>query len=296
MSLEWTTGLPLTALADWRLPERAGAAVAVAAQHGVQGLQFDLGGPGRGPWLDAPGHLTRLARTARAAGVVPLGVAGNVLNDIGLTAPEGTPAADQVREILLRLLDAAGELGAPLAFVPSFRRSAITGEAELRRTAQVLGAAAELAEARGLLLASENILAPGAALRLAEEVASPAFRLLLDTYNPRAAGVDTAALVAATAPHLADQIHVKDGPAGADGTPLLGDGDGRVGVTLDAVAEHAPEPRALVLENDHRGGDTEHLAADLDRLRAFAGRLHRRRTATAVTKTNTAETAGPWAS
>lgn len=296
--------LPLTALADWRLPGRGAAAVELARHHRVRGVQFDLGGPGRGPWLDAHGRLTRLARTARAAGVEPLALAGNVLNDIGLTAPEGTPAAGQVRGILVRLLDAAAQLGAPLVFVPSFRRSAIDGEAALHRTAEVLRTAAEQAEVRGIRLASENTLAPAAAGWLAEQVASPAFRLLLDTGNPRAAGVDPAELVAAVGPHLADQIHVKDGTAGTDATPLLGDGDAAVDDTLDAVRRHGPPVRALVLENDHRGGDDHRLAADLERLRALAERLRRPRTNTART-TNTAgttetapttETAGTWAS
>ncbi|MGW3451227.1 sugar phosphate isomerase/epimerase family protein [Streptomyces sp. NPDC001076] len=284
---------PLIALADWRLPGRGEAAVDLAFQHRVRGIQFDLGGPGRGPWLDAAGQPARLARTARCAGVAPLAVAGNVLNDLGLTAPEGSLDAGRVRDVLARLLDAAGELGAPLVFVPSFRRSAIDGEGAFVRTAAVLRAAAGEAAARGLLLASENTLAPRAALRLAEEVASPAFRLLLDTYNPVAAGVDPVALVAGTAGHLAGQVHVKDGP---DGTAPLGDGDGGIGATLDALAEHAVPVGALVLENDHRGGDRERLADDLDRLRAFAERLAATTAATTTTASaetvRTAETAG----
>ena len=280
---------PRIALADWRLPVRGEAAVDLAFRHRVPGLQFDLGGPRRGPWLDGPGQLTRLARTARCAGVAPLGLAGNVLNDIGLTAAEGTLDAGRVRAVLDRLLDAAGELGAPLVFVPSFRRSAIDGDRALLRTAEVLHAAARQAQARGLLLASENTLAPGAALRLAEQVASPAFRLLLDTYNPRAAGRDPRALVAAAGALLADQVHVKDGPDGDGCTPLLGDGDGDIAATLDALAEQAVPVRALVLENDHRGGDPDRLAADLERLRALAERPRGRRT-------DYAGTAGTWPS
>lgn len=280
---------PRIALADWRLPVRGEAAVDLAFRHRVPGLQFDLGGPGRGPRLDGPGRLTRLARTALSAGVAPLGIAANVLNDIGLTAAEGTLDAGRVRAVLARLLDTAEELGAPLVFVPSFRRSAIDGERALLPTAEVLRAAALRAHTRGLLLASENTLAPEAALRLAEEVASPAFRLLLDTYNPRAAGVDPRALVARAGGLLADQVHVKDGPDGAGGTPLLGDGDGDVTGTLGALAEHAVPVRALVLENDHRGGDPDRLAADLGRLRALTERAYGRRT-------DYAGTAGTWPS
>ncbi|MFG3128554.1 sugar phosphate isomerase/epimerase family protein [Streptomyces tendae] len=291
------SGPPLTALADWRLPVRGEAAVDLAFRYRVPGIQFDLGGPGRGPLLDAPGRLARLARTARAAGVVPLAVTGNVLNDIGLTAPEGTLAAARVQDVLRRLLDAAAGLGAPLVFVPSFRRSAIDTETALRRTALVLRAAAERAAARGLVLASENTLTPRASLRLIDEVGSPAFRLLLDTYNARAAGLDPVALVTTAGAHLADQVHAKDGPAGADATPLLGEGDGEVGSTLAAMAAHGPPVRALVLENDHRAGDATRLCADLDRLRALAARLRRGPGTTVADHSAEAkETAGTWAS
>ncbi|MFI9121498.1 sugar phosphate isomerase/epimerase family protein [Streptomyces bikiniensis] len=273
--------LPLTGLVDWRLPVRGEAAVDLAFQYRVDGLQFDLGGPGRGPWLDRPGTVGgtvgRLRRTAAAAGVTPLGVAANVLNDLGLTAEPGTLAAARVRSVLRRLLDVGRELGVPLVFVPSFRRSAIDGEPALRRTAEVLRWAAERARARGLLLANENVLPPHLALRLVEEVGSPAFRLLLDSYNPVGAGIDVPGLVEATAPFLADQIHLKDGRAGTAATPLLGDGDGRVDATVDAVARRLPGVRAVVLENDHRDGDGARLRADLARARAFAHRLDRRR-------------------
>lgn len=263
---------PPTGLVDWRLPVRGEAAVDLAFRYRADGLQFDLGGPGRGPRLDGRrGAVERLRRTAAAAGVAPLGVAANVLNDIGLTADAGTLAAARVRGVLRRLLDVGEELGAPLVFVPSFRAGAIDSERALLRTAEVLRPVAARAHARGLLLANENVLPALHAVRLAEEVGSPAFRLLLDTYNPVAAGLDVPGLVAVTHPWLAGQIHLKDGLAGTTATPLLGDGDGGVGATVDAVARHL-RLTAVVLENDHRDGDGPRLRADLARARAFAGR------------------------
>ncbi|MER7001235.1 TIM barrel protein [Streptomyces sp. NPDC000410] len=254
---------PVIGLAAWRLPVHGVAALQLARRVGADGVQFDLGGPGRGPWLDAPGGIDTLRGAAGELGVEVLGVAGNVLNDIGLTEP----AAEAVIE---RLLDAAEALGAPLAFVPSFRRSAIDGPTMLARTAAVLRRAAVEGEARGVMLANENVLGPEDAVTLADEVGSPLFRLLLDTYNPRAAGVDVSRLIAHAAKHFADQIHVKDGVAGTDRTPLLGDGDGEVDEALAAVSRHLPATRALVLENDYRDGDEARLAADLARARAYA--------------------------
>ncbi|MEU1229666.1 TIM barrel protein [Streptomyces sp. NPDC005828] len=267
------TRSPRVGVAGWRLPVDHFGAAALARRAGADGLQLDLGGPDRGPWLDAPGTIDRLRDDGAAHGVELLGVAGNTLNDIGLTAPAGSRDALRARRVLVRVLDTARALGAPLAFVPSFRRSAIDGPDDLRRTAAVLAWAAREADARGLLLASENALQPATARALVEQVAAPCFRLVLDTYNPRVYGVDVLALIEATHPWIAPQVHLKDGTDGIVGHELLGDGDGRVWEALAALLAHtgAP-PGALVLENDYRHGDLGRLALDIGRARARAGR------------------------
>ncbi|MFD9685931.1 sugar phosphate isomerase/epimerase family protein [Kitasatospora sp. NPDC059088] len=264
------TAAPLLGLAGWRLPGDHLDAVRLTHRAGADGLQLDLGGPGRGPWLDAPGTVERILEHCARLRVRPLAVAGNTLNDIGLHAPPGGRDALRVRRVLIRVLDAAHALGAPLAFVPSFRRSAVTDRAELDRTAAVLAWAAAEARARGLLLANENDLDPARARRLVDQVAADGFRLLLDTYNPRVAGVDAVALVEAVHPWLAPHVHLKDGTGGVVARDLLGDGDGPVRESLAALAAHGFRPEALVLENDHRDGDPVRLALDLERARDLA--------------------------
>jgi sugar phosphate isomerase/epimerase len=270
------TRSPLVGLAGWRLPGDHFDAVELAHRMGTEGLQLDLGGPGRGPWLDAAGTVDRLRDDCARYGVKPLAVAGNTLNDIGLTAPAGSQDALRARRVLIRVLDTARALGTPLAFVPSFRRSAINDMRDLRRTAAVLAWAAREAEARGLLLANENGLGPQRARTLAEEVAAPSFRLLLDTYNPRASGLDVLALIEATHEWIAPQIHLKDGTNGVVARELLGDGDGRVWEALAALQARGCIPEALILENDYRDGDMRRLALDVERVRAQAARTEAR--------------------
>lgn len=261
------TSAPLLGLAGWRLPGDHFDAVELAGRTGADGLQLDLGGPGRGPRLDAPGTVERILDDCARHGVRPLAVTGNTLNDIGLHAPPDGQDARRVRHVLIRVLDAAHALGAPLAFVPSFRRSAVTDRAELARTATVLAWATAEARARGLLLANENDLDPPRARRLVEQVAADGFRLLLDTYNPRVAGVDAVALIEAVHPWLAPHVHLKDGTDGVVARDLLGDGDGPVREALAALTAHGFEPEALVLENDYRDGDLHRLTLDLERAR-----------------------------
>jgi sugar phosphate isomerase/epimerase len=221
-------------------------------------VQLDFGGPGRGEWIDAPGRIDALRAEAQACGVRLLAVAGNHVNDIGLTSEPRI-----VRPVLERLLDAAVSLGVPLAFVPSFRRSAIDGPDAFTRTAAVLRWAAAQADARGLVLANENVLPAAQAQALAEDVGSPAFRLVLDTFNPVKAGLRVDTLVASLGDLLADQVHIKDGPPDAGASPLLGEGDGGLDDTLDALREHQVKVQAFVLENDYRDGDPARLATDL---------------------------------
>jgi sugar phosphate isomerase/epimerase len=260
----------LVGLTEWRLPVTGAAAVRLAAGLGADGVQLDLGGPGRGEWIDAPGRIDALRSAARDAGVRLLALAGNHFNDVGLTSEPRI-----VWPLLRRLLDAAVALGVPLVFVPSFRRSVIDGPVAFARTVAVLRRAAARAERHGLVLASENVLGAERARALAEEVGSPAFRLLLDTYNPVAAGLRVAALVAALGDLLADQVHVKDGPPEPGASPLLGAGDGQLGDAMDALREHRVPVRAFVLENDYRNGDTARLAADLAWARRRASQFTR---------------------
>jgi sugar phosphate isomerase/epimerase len=249
----------LIGLTEWRLPVAGIEAVRLTASVGADGLQLDLGGPGRGEWIDAPSRMEALRSEARARGVRLLALAGNHFNDIGLISEPRI-----VRPLLERLLDAAVALGVPLVFVPSFRRSAIDGPTAFTHTAATLRWAAAEAQKRDLLLANENVLTSEQARVLVDEVGSPAFRLVLDTYNPVAAGLRTEALVTALGELLADQIHLKDGPPDQGVTPLLGAGDGRLGDTVNALLNHRVPVRAFVLENDYRDGDTARLAADLD--------------------------------
>jgi len=254
-------------LADWRLPCRGVAAVELAARLGADGLQLDLGGPGRGLWLDAPGTLAAVRRVAEREGLALLAVAGNHLNDIGLHAPPKTVAAWRVASILRRLLDAATALDAPLAFVPTFGRSAIDSPMALRRTTDVLRSAAAVADALGLSLACESALDADASRALVDGAGPAGLRLLLDTQNPCDAGLDPVALANALARHLVDQVHLKhDGVAGHR-TPLR-EGAAAIEAVLTAARAGGSEIRHLVLEQDYRDGDVQRLAGDVRWARA----------------------------
>lgn len=251
-------------LADWRLPVSGPNAVRLAARLGADGIQLDLGGPGRAPWLDEAERLCTLHKALEESGVVPLAVSANILNDIGLTAKYGTDLAVQVRLIINRVLDVAAELGVRLVLLPSFRCSAITNSSTFFRTVEVLRWACSEAHSRDLRLATENVLAPEQLLQLIDLVGASNLRVVLDTGNPLTVGLDPVAILQMAAPVLADQVHIKS----SNDRALLSVGDPSVLSTLAELSRANTIINALVVENDYRDGVLTRISADLNWLRA----------------------------
>lgn len=246
-------------LTDWRLPVRGSDAIRLTADVGVDGIQLDLGGRNRAPWLDDP-HTLKAAREALdETQVYPLAVTANVLNDIGLCAKSGTTASHDVRKIIIRAIDTAYKLGAELVFFPSFRRSEITNYSDLVRTAEVLNWACYQAEQRGLLLATENVLNPDNLLKLIRMVDSGNIRIVLDTANPLKVGQSPLSVIKVAANLIAPQVHIK---SMAESAPLTYDEQ----VIMDVIKALNNEKchfNAVVLENDYRDGVISRIKNDV---------------------------------
>lgn len=259
----------LVGLADWRLPVSGPDAVRLAARSGADGIQLDLGGPGKAPWLDSPGRLQILSDVLAETGIKPLAVSANLLNDIGLAAEHGTLAFKNVRNVIRRALNVAVTLRATLVFLPSFRNSAIESLSVLARTADVLHWACSEASKRGLLLATENVLDSKLLQQLIESVDSPSLRVMLDTGNPLAAGLSPVEVVRVAAPVLAQQVHIKS----ADDKKQLSNDEVAVLETFYELGRRRVPVNAFVLENDYRDGVHSRLQADIMWLRKYISHL-----------------------
>lgn len=255
-------------LADWRLSVSGRDAICLAADLGVKGIQLDLGGPGRAPWLDNPQRLKAISHALDETQVHLLAVSANVLNDIGLCAESGSAASRDVRNIISRAIDTAEKLGAGLVFFPSFRRSEITNQTELVRTAEVLTWACYQAQQRGLLVATENVLNPDNLLKLIRMVNSAIFRVVLDTGNPLKAGQSPLGVIKVAANVIAPQIHIKS----VDESALLKCSDQIILDVINALDNEGSDVSTLVLENDYRDGDISRLKNDLTWLRKYTVR------------------------
>ena len=206
----------------WSLDGPGPGALARASELGFSAMHLDGDELARDSWLpDGPAMAATYAEAAARTGVRITAVSPGRLNQLGLTSPDGSEAAASCERSIGVAIAAAGALGAPLVFLPSFRNGEIRDEAGLRRTAEVIRAACDIAARHGLLVATENTLSAADNLRLLALVDRPNARILLDTLNPALWGHDVATYVESLWPHLADQVHVKDGRDGKMGNAAL---------------------------------------------------------------------------
>jgi L-ribulose-5-phosphate 3-epimerase len=245
----------------WTVDGRGPEALATAADLGFTAIHLDSGMPGADGCLEDPAVRAAYGTASRDTGVVITAIAAGGLNDLGLTSPAGTPAADRAWDSVCIARDAAAELGVPLVFLPSFRTGEIRDDAGLRRTAEVLAAACDRAAGR-VAVATENTLDAAGHLRLLEAAGRRALTILFDPQNPAQWGHVPAAMVAPLWPHLVDQVHVKDGAGGRFGDTILGEGEAGF---LDSARElHGRGFRGTLISENAYGGDRRaNVARDL---------------------------------
>ncbi len=253
-------GIEVT-LAQWRMTGSRADSFRRAVRHGVRRVQIDAGGAHRGPPLNRPEELARLRAARSQTGITLSGLSLNHANDLGLTCARDTEQGRAVTRLIELGVRLAAELGIPAVNLPSFRRSSITTTTDLRRTADRLREAAEAASGHGVLVGTENVLAPRDLDDLLRRVDHPALRVVADTGNILDAGLDVADVLSTAAERVAAEVHLKH-PAGPADLQRLW-----------SVVEHdvlpTIHPDAFLLENDYVKAPTQ-LADDVRWLR---GRL-----------------------
>ncbi len=235
---------------QWSLDGRGPDMLARAAELGFNAVHLDgddfLSGDSS---LDGAA-VAAYAQAAASSGVTITAVAPGRLNQLGLTSPAGSEQARSCEWSIALAIHAAARLGAPLIYLPSFANGEIRDESGLRRTAEAMQAACDLAAQDGLLVATENTLGAADNRRLLRLVDRPNARVLLDTQNPSLWSHDVATYVDELWPHLADQVHMKDGRDGQMGNAALGDGQAGLAATIGVLRAHGFEG-SVISENDY---------------------------------------------
>lgn len=247
----------------WSLGRSGPDQLARAAELGFGLIHLDGDEVVRGDWLpDGPAAATALATASARTGVGIAAVSPGRLNQLGLTSPQGSVEARACEQSIAVAIAAAAALGAPLVFLPSFRNGEIRDEAGLRRTAEVVRWTWDVAGDHDVQVATENTLDAAGNLRLLAMVDRPNARILLDTLNPALWGHDVAAYTEALWPHLADQVHVKDGRDGRMGNAPLGDGQADLAATVVVLRAHGFDG-SVISENDYADEAADGAARDI---------------------------------
>jgi len=257
-------------VAQWSVDGRGPETMHRAAALGFDTIHLSSGELDGDLRLDDDTVRDAYLRAGRETGVAIDAIAAGDLNDLGMTSPAGSAQARKCRDSIRIAIEAAGEMNVPLVFLPSFRVGEIHHEADLRRTAEVLAEACDHAASRSVTVATENTLDAAGNLMLVRAVGPSRLRVLLDTQNPALWGHSVPAMVDDLWPHLAAQIHVKDGRDGVMGNAVLGEGDSGFHETALALRERGFEG-GFISENDYHGERQAWVSRDIAVLTAAFG-------------------------
>ncbi len=153
-------------------------------------------------------------------------------------AHKGTTMHDVIKQTLRLAIDAADYMKIPMVFIPTFGVSTIETEDQFKNATYMFQYASEYAEKKNITIASESIMDLPRQLRLYEEVQRDNFGLFYDSDNFFfEKGYDQVAMLSGMYPYMVNQLHVKDGKAGALAGSLLGDGDSDFAGTMAFLAE-----------------------------------------------------------
>ncbi len=193
---------------DWSLGKRGDpAALDVAKQIGLDGVQIDFGTVGNNMRLRTPEHQRAYREAMRRTGLVVSSMALCEMNEVPLKSdPRAATWLDQS-------IDVCHTMGLPLVMTASFGRGDLdmSHTAEIDHFVKVLRDVAPKAEKLGIIIGLENYLSAGDNRKIIDRVASPQVKVYYDVGNSTDKGRDVAQEIRALG-KLICEFHAKDGP------------------------------------------------------------------------------------
>ncbi len=174
---------------DWSLGKRGDpAALDVAKQIGLDGVQIDFGTVGNNMRLRTPEHQRAYREAMRRTGLVVSSMALCEMNEVPLKSdPRAATWLDQS-------INVCHTMGLPLVMTASFGRGDLdmSHTAEIDHFVQVLRDVAPKAEKLGIIIGLENYLSAGDNRKIIDRVASPQVKVYYDVGNSTDKGRDVA--------------------------------------------------------------------------------------------------------
>lgn len=224
---------------EWLFPLSGPSAMRVLAQIGFDGVQIlDAGGveqndPLMLPWVQ---DAYRQAMDVCGISIQTLQLQSLVRSGALKCPPASQRGKDALRAIQ-KGAQVCQKLNIPNLMVESFFASSITCREDFENTAAVLRQAGAITKDYGIQLIYESFMPRERTMRL-HELCGGAFRLCYDTLNPLRYGFgDPLEELREYDLALIDHIHVKDAPAGYQGSVCLGTGAGLFGATASILTQ-----------------------------------------------------------
>ena len=194
---------------DWSLGKRGDpAALDLARQIGLDGVQIDFGTAGNKMRLRTPEHQQAYREAMRRTGLAVSSMALCEMNDVPLKSdPRAAMWLDQS-------IDACHAMGLPLVMTAAFGR----GDLDMSHTAEIdhyvnaLRGAAPKAEKLGIIIGLENYLSADDNRKIIQRVGSPQVKVYYDVGNSTDKGRDVCQEIRSLG-KLICEFHAKDGPS-----------------------------------------------------------------------------------
>jgi len=193
---------------DWSLGKRGNpAALDVARQIGLDGVQIDFGTAANNMRLRTPEHQQAYREAMRRTGLAVSSMALCEMNDVPLKSdPRAALWLDQS-------IDVCHTMGLPLVMTAAFGRGDLdmSQTKEIDHYVKVLRDAAPKAEKLKIIIGLENYLSADDNRRIIDRVGSPAVKVYYDVGNSTDKGRDVVEEIRALG-KLICEFHAKDGP------------------------------------------------------------------------------------
>jgi len=192
---------------DWALGKRGDpAALDIAKQIGLDGVQIDFGTVGNNMRLRTPKHQQAYREAMRRTGLVVSSLALCEMNEVPLKSdPRAAVWLDQS-------IDVCHAMGLPLVMPALFSRGDLnmSQTVEIDHLVKVLRDVASKAEKLGIVIGLENYLSAGDNRKIIDRVGSPTVKVYYDVGNSTDKGRDVAQEIRSLG-KLICEFHAKDG-------------------------------------------------------------------------------------
>jgi sugar phosphate isomerase/epimerase len=221
---------------EWAFPLPGPYSCKIAAELGLEGIELDLGSYEQGFPLSNKVIQQAYREAGAKWGISFPSIAINALCAYGMTSPERSEQRKIVLAAIHKGIDAAEALKIPIVQLPSFKDGAIKNETDFQLAGQCLKTACQYAEAKGIVIGTENVLSAEDNLRLLHEVGQANLKIFFDTQNPYLMKKYNVAEMIRKIGRSICEVHVKDGNVEMS-EALLGKGESGFYQSLEALKE-----------------------------------------------------------